>query len=67
MSVWRRTKANASRRYVRARFARLWRELAGNVVDRIADAIVDAFSGFRALMLSFCAAEISARASEAES
>ena len=67
MSVWRRTKANAARRYVRARIAKLWRELAGNVVDRIADAIADAFSGFRALMLSFCAAEISAQDVEAES
>jgi hypothetical protein len=64
MSVWRKTKANAARRYVRARLARLWREFADKLVDQITHA---AFSGSRALMLSFCAAALAEQAVEAES
>ena len=67
MSVWRRTKANAARRYAKARIAKMWRDLAASIADQLGAAIADAFSDFRRLTLSFCAAELVAQATEARS
>ena len=53
MSVWRRTKANAARRYAKARIAKMWRDLAGSIADQLGAALADAFSGFRRLTLCF--------------